>query len=413
MNPGGEGALRHHPAGAARGQPGGEPVRGDARGGRPRQPCAAARASAAPRRRSTGAPTSPSTSAARSSSRPSAARFPGAEVTSLDVSDLTRIEEDVAMEFTLDVPRYALADGSGLRFTPFGDVARLRRVLRRALLPPSRPRPRRPGRHAVHVPLRAADGLGAGRGARGRRRGHAARRVRGALPPRGGRARRRGARHVQDGARRGGGLPRLPRVSPRGSIARSRGRSASLRRPPGRPLDDRPSASPRSPLAAAALLALAARLRRSARRGARPRSLRDRPRGARRSSSGTTPPPPRRASSRALARRATDPWAHLGAALLARRALDARRRGPPPPRGGRGRARRPARARRAAPAVRARRGVRRRARREIEAGLAPLVDGGRLAGLAAYRARIARVTAAEVRGDHAARGRAPRARTAR
>ncbi len=49
--------------------------------------------------------------------------FPGAEVTSLDVSDLTRIEEDVAMEFTLDVPRYALADGSGLRFTPFGDVA--------------------------------------------------------------------------------------------------------------------------------------------------------------------------------------------------------------------------------------------------------------------------------------------------
>jgi tetratricopeptide (TPR) repeat protein len=49
--------------------------------------------------------------------------FPGAEVTSLDVSDLTRIEEDVAMEFTLDVPRYALADGSGLRFTPFGDAA--------------------------------------------------------------------------------------------------------------------------------------------------------------------------------------------------------------------------------------------------------------------------------------------------
>ncbi|ABS24477.1 DUF3857 domain-containing protein [Anaeromyxobacter sp. Fw109-5] len=49
--------------------------------------------------------------------------FPGAEVTGLSVSDLTRIEEDVAMEFTLDVPRYALADGGGLRFTPFGDVA--------------------------------------------------------------------------------------------------------------------------------------------------------------------------------------------------------------------------------------------------------------------------------------------------
>ncbi|WP_242346433.1 DUF3857 domain-containing protein [Anaeromyxobacter terrae] len=49
--------------------------------------------------------------------------FPGAEVTSLDVSDLTRIEEEVAMSFTLDVPRYALADGSGLRFTPFGDAA--------------------------------------------------------------------------------------------------------------------------------------------------------------------------------------------------------------------------------------------------------------------------------------------------
>jgi tetratricopeptide (TPR) repeat protein len=50
--------------------------------------------------------------------------FPGAEVTSLDVSDLRRIEEDVAMQFTLDVPRYALADGGGLRFTPFGDAAR-------------------------------------------------------------------------------------------------------------------------------------------------------------------------------------------------------------------------------------------------------------------------------------------------
>ncbi|WP_243338784.1 DUF3857 domain-containing protein [Anaeromyxobacter soli] len=49
--------------------------------------------------------------------------FPGAEVTSLDVSDLTRIEEEVAMDFTLDVPRYALADGGGLRFTPFGDAA--------------------------------------------------------------------------------------------------------------------------------------------------------------------------------------------------------------------------------------------------------------------------------------------------
>jgi cellulose synthase operon protein C len=46
--------------------------------------------------------------------------FPGGRVESVDVSDLTHIEEDVAMRFALEVPRYAQPDGKGLRFTPFG-----------------------------------------------------------------------------------------------------------------------------------------------------------------------------------------------------------------------------------------------------------------------------------------------------
>ncbi|HEX9399992.1 MAG TPA: DUF3857 domain-containing protein [Anaeromyxobacter sp.] len=46
--------------------------------------------------------------------------FPGLRVEAVNVSDLARIEEDVRMDFTLDVPRYAQPEAGGLRFTPFG-----------------------------------------------------------------------------------------------------------------------------------------------------------------------------------------------------------------------------------------------------------------------------------------------------
>jgi tetratricopeptide (TPR) repeat protein len=46
--------------------------------------------------------------------------FPGLRVEAVTLSDLARLEEDVRMDFTLDVPRYAQADAGGLRFTPFG-----------------------------------------------------------------------------------------------------------------------------------------------------------------------------------------------------------------------------------------------------------------------------------------------------
>jgi tetratricopeptide (TPR) repeat protein len=46
--------------------------------------------------------------------------FPGLRVASVTTSDLARIEEDVRMEFTLEVGRYAHGDAGGLRFTPFG-----------------------------------------------------------------------------------------------------------------------------------------------------------------------------------------------------------------------------------------------------------------------------------------------------
>jgi tetratricopeptide (TPR) repeat protein len=49
--------------------------------------------------------------------------FPGLRVEAVTLSDLARLEEDVRMEFTLDVPRYAQPDGGGLRFTPFGGGA--------------------------------------------------------------------------------------------------------------------------------------------------------------------------------------------------------------------------------------------------------------------------------------------------
>jgi hypothetical protein len=49
--------------------------------------------------------------------------FPGLRVRTVSVSDLAAIEEDVTMQFALEVPRYAQADGAGLRFTPFGGGA--------------------------------------------------------------------------------------------------------------------------------------------------------------------------------------------------------------------------------------------------------------------------------------------------
>jgi tetratricopeptide (TPR) repeat protein len=49
--------------------------------------------------------------------------FPGLRVRSVAISDLSRIEEDVEMEFALEAPRYAQQDGGGLRFTPFGAAA--------------------------------------------------------------------------------------------------------------------------------------------------------------------------------------------------------------------------------------------------------------------------------------------------
>jgi cellulose synthase operon protein C len=46
--------------------------------------------------------------------------FPGVRVEAVQVSDPTRIEEALAVQFALEVPRYAQPDGDGLRFTPFG-----------------------------------------------------------------------------------------------------------------------------------------------------------------------------------------------------------------------------------------------------------------------------------------------------
>jgi len=46
--------------------------------------------------------------------------FPGLRVEAVTLSDLARLEEDVRMDVTLEVPRFAQPDGAGLRFTPFG-----------------------------------------------------------------------------------------------------------------------------------------------------------------------------------------------------------------------------------------------------------------------------------------------------
>lgn len=49
--------------------------------------------------------------------------FPGLQVERVAFSDLGRLEEDVILDFTLAVPRWAERDGDGLRFTPFGGAA--------------------------------------------------------------------------------------------------------------------------------------------------------------------------------------------------------------------------------------------------------------------------------------------------
>jgi tetratricopeptide (TPR) repeat protein len=50
--------------------------------------------------------------------------FPGLQVQEVAISDLTLLEEPVAMSFAMEVPRYARPDGDGLLFTPFGVGAR-------------------------------------------------------------------------------------------------------------------------------------------------------------------------------------------------------------------------------------------------------------------------------------------------
>jgi tetratricopeptide (TPR) repeat protein len=48
--------------------------------------------------------------------------FPGLEVKEVVLTDLGRLEEPVGVDFTLDVPRFAEKDGSGLRLLPFGQA---------------------------------------------------------------------------------------------------------------------------------------------------------------------------------------------------------------------------------------------------------------------------------------------------
>jgi hypothetical protein len=47
--------------------------------------------------------------------------FPGLKVEEVAVSDLSRIEEDVALRFRLSLARFAQREGDGLRFSPFGE----------------------------------------------------------------------------------------------------------------------------------------------------------------------------------------------------------------------------------------------------------------------------------------------------
>ena len=299
------------------------------------------------------------------------------------------------MEFTLDVPRYALADGGGLRFTPFGDAAGYAEYAalssRRHDLVSGEPAVTRftyryalpKGWAPVEVPeAAAADTPHGAFEVRYRREAEA-------LVAEG---------HVTFKTARvaAADYPAFRELAAQGSIARSRERSASLRRRrkglsivvrlPAAPPPRRSSPSRWAAPARAAGGPAAAPPGAPARGGARPPEQRRRRPGGR------------------VARARAPGRGSLGAPRCgAPRAPGARRRrrGPAPRRGGRRRPTDPV----ALVALRrlselAEESADRAA--EIDAGLAPLVDGGRLAGLAAYRARIARVTAAEVRGDHAA-----------
>jgi len=46
--------------------------------------------------------------------------FPGLSVDTVSISDPTRLDQDVALDYTLSIPRYAEAGGDSLRFLPFG-----------------------------------------------------------------------------------------------------------------------------------------------------------------------------------------------------------------------------------------------------------------------------------------------------
>ena len=275
------------------------------------------------------------------------------------------------MQFTLDAALRARGRGRAPASRRSATL-RLRRVLCRALRPAHDLVLGEPAvtsftyRYAllVRAPVEVPEPAAADSAARARSRCATAAR-RGRSSPRGtSRSRRR---------RGGGSTPpsAVPRRPDRPRLAR---KVCTPRRPPGRALDDRP-------------IFPAAR-----RRGApRPRA-RLLPRAAR--ASGRSAPGSARATEALVVRndveaapggrvaRARPPGsgsaAHLGAALLARRALDAAaevRHSPRPPPRPRIRSRR-----RAAPAVGASPRSPPIARGEIDAGLAPLVDGGRPPG---------------------------------
>jgi hypothetical protein len=48
--------------------------------------------------------------------------FPGLRVQSVNVSDLSRLEQDVELDFSLVVPQFARPEAGGLSFTPFGQM---------------------------------------------------------------------------------------------------------------------------------------------------------------------------------------------------------------------------------------------------------------------------------------------------
>ena len=113
-------ALRPHPRRGAGGEPAGEPLRPGALGRRLGAGRSAGRGWPACRPRPTGAPTR--ARATRRSTLEAAfnRNFPGLAVEQVTLSDLDKLEEDVRMDFVLQVPRWAERDGAGLRFSPFG-----------------------------------------------------------------------------------------------------------------------------------------------------------------------------------------------------------------------------------------------------------------------------------------------------